>query len=64
LLVSLPWGWSNLPEQRRAEAEKAFADRLVTLLSPLALQDLVRCIRQWRQTTPARDENVIKHLQQ
>ncbi len=64
LIVSLPWGWTNLPEPRRPEEEEVFEDRLVTLLSPLALQDLIRCIRQWRQPAGGRDENVIKQLQQ
>ena len=62
-MVSLPWDWTNLPALLRTQKDDVSDDELVTLLSPLALQDLIRWIRQWRQPTGARDENVIKHLQ-
>ena len=63
LMVSLPWDWTNLPALLRTQKDDVSDDELVTLLSPLALQDLIRWIRQWRQPTGGRDENVIKHLQ-
>jgi hypothetical protein len=63
-MVSVPWDWTNLPALQRTEKDEVSDDELVTLLSPLALQDLIRCIRQWRQPMGAGDENVIKHLQQ
>jgi len=62
-MVSLPWDWTNLPALLRTQKDDVSDDELVTLLSPLALQDLIRWIRQCRQPTSARDENVIKHLQ-
>ena len=61
-MVSLPWGWTDLPALRRTGEEEVSDDRLVALLSPLALQDLIRCIRR-RQLTAARNENVIKLFQ-
>ena len=62
LVVSLPWDWTNLPTLLRTQKDDVSDDELVALLSPLAVQDLIRWIRQ-RQPTSARDENVIKHLQ-
>lgn len=62
-MVSLPWDWTNLPTRLRTQKDDVSDDELVTLLSPLALQDLIRWIRQRRQATSARDENVIKDLQ-
>ena len=49
LMVSLPWDWTNLPALLRTQKDDISDDELVTLLSPLALQDLIRWIRQWRQ---------------
>jgi len=62
-VVSLPWDWTNLPTLLRTQKDDVSDDELVALLSPLAVQDLIRWIRQRRQPTGARDENVIKHLQ-
>ena len=62
-MVSLPWDWTNLPALLRTQKDDVSDDELVTLLSPLALQDLIRWIRQRLQPASARDENVIKDLQ-
>jgi len=62
LVVSLPWDWTNLPTLLRTQKDEASDDELVTLLSPLALQDLIRWIRQWRRVRAMKmSSNICKN---
>ena len=52
VMQSLPWAWTDLP-MTPAQQEPQTDDRATVLLSPTALRDLVRRVRELRERDDA-----------
>jgi hypothetical protein len=48
VMQSLPWAWTNLPVAS-AQHEPQIEERATVLLSPMALRELVRRVRELRE---------------